>query len=63
MILWTNDPLIKRYAPGSRLGSAPWQVLLWANSRVDLPGQERQTGWRWHCAPLAEWDGVNPRTR
>jgi hypothetical protein len=34
-----------------------------ANGRVDLPGQERQTGWRWHCAPLAEWDGVNPLTR
>jgi hypothetical protein len=37
--------------------------LLWANGRVDLPGQERQTGWRWHCAPLAEWDGADPRGR
>lgn len=48
------------WAPGD---TDPWQALLWANGRVDLPGQERQTGWRWHCAPLAEWDGVNPRTR
>jgi uncharacterized protein (TIGR03083 family) len=48
------------WAPGD---ADPWRALLWANGRVDLPGQERQTGWRWHCAPLAEWDGVNPRTR
>jgi hypothetical protein len=48
------------WAPGD---ADPWQALLWANGRADLPGQERQTGWRWHCAPLAEWDGINPRTR
>lgn len=23
---------------------------------------ERQVEWRWHCAPLTEWDGVNPIT-
>jgi Mycothiol maleylpyruvate isomerase N-terminal domain len=48
------------WAPGD---ADPWRALLWANGRVDLPGQERQTGWRWHCAPPAEWDGVDPRTR
>jgi uncharacterized protein (TIGR03083 family) len=48
------------WAPGD---ADPWRALLWANGRVDLPGQERQTGWRWHCAPLEEWDGVKPRTR
>ena len=24
------------------------------------PGQERQVDWRWQCAPLEEWDGLNP---
>jgi hypothetical protein len=54
---------LRRLFPWAPTDADPWQGLLWANGRVDLPGQERQTGWRWHCAPLAEWDGVNPRTR
>jgi Mycothiol maleylpyruvate isomerase N-terminal domain len=54
---------LRRLFPWAPTDADPWQALLWANGRVDLPGQERQTGWRWHCAPLAEWDGVNPRTR
>jgi uncharacterized protein (TIGR03083 family) len=54
---------LRRLFPCAPTDADPWQGLLWANGRVDLPGQERQTGWRWHCAPLAEWDGVNPRTR
>ena len=54
---------------GSRVGSEltwapsdtpPWKTLLWANDRTDLPGQDRQVGWKWHCAPLSEWDGTNP---
>jgi hypothetical protein len=24
---------------------------------------ERQVDWRWHCAPLEEWDGLNPSRR
>jgi len=54
---------LRRLFPWAPTDADPWQALLWANGRVDLPGQERQTGWRWHCAPLAEWDGVNPLTR
>ncbi len=38
----------------------PWELLLWANGRVELPGRVRQSAWRWHCAPLSEWDGVGP---
>jgi uncharacterized protein (TIGR03083 family) len=38
----------------------PRTTLRWANGRTDLPGRRRQTDWRWHCAPLAEWDGTNP---
>ncbi len=38
----------------------PWEVLLWANGRRDLPGREHQARWRWHCPPLTEWDGARP---
>ena len=38
----------------------PWQLLLWANGRIELPGRVRQSVWRWHCAPLSEWDGTGP---
>ena len=43
-----------------RPGEDPWRVLLWANGRTDLEGRPRQVGWRWHCAPLSEWDGTGP---
>ena len=54
---------LRRLFPWAPDGGDPWQTLLWANGRADLPGLDRQTGWRWHCAPLAEWDGTNPRRR
>ena len=52
--------VLARLFPWHRLGPADdaWRVLLWANGRVDLSGRERQVRWRWHCAPLAEWDGA-----
>jgi uncharacterized protein (TIGR03083 family) len=34
-----------------------WDVMLWANGRIDLPGREPQRRWRWHTPPLREWDG------
>ena len=52
---------LQRLFPWAPTDVDPWQALLWANGRVDLPGRQRQAGWRWHCAPLAEWDGTNPR--
>jgi hypothetical protein len=30
----------------------PWTALLWAMDRVEVPGRPKQTGWRWHGAPL-----------
>jgi uncharacterized protein (TIGR03083 family) len=45
------------WAPGSH---DPWAALLWANGRGDLPGEQRLDRWRWHCAPLEEWDGLRP---
>ena len=41
-------------------GDDPWDVLLWANGRIELSGRDHQDRWRWHCAPLAEWDGARP---
>lgn len=38
----------------------PWQLLLWANGRVSLADRQDQERWRWHCAPLTEWDGSGP---
>jgi hypothetical protein len=54
---------LRRLFPWAPADGDPWRALLWANGRADLPGQERQTRWRWHSAPLAEWDGTNPRRR
>jgi hypothetical protein len=41
-------------------GEAAWDVLRWANGRIELPGRSRVARWRWHCAPLREWDGTAP---
>jgi Mycothiol maleylpyruvate isomerase N-terminal domain len=54
---------LERLFPWAPAGTDPWAALLWANGRIDLPGQERQVDWRWHCAPLQEWDGHNPAAR
>jgi hypothetical protein len=51
---------LTRLFPWHTAGGDPWQILLWANGRIDLPGRPNQRGWRWHCAPLADWDGTQP---
>jgi hypothetical protein len=57
------EATLRRLFPWAPEDTDPWTTLLWANGRADLPGQERQVGWRWHCAPLEEWDGSNPRSQ
>jgi hypothetical protein len=52
--------LLERLFPWHDPGTDAWSTLLWANGRVDLPGAPRRRRWRWHCAPLAEWDGNPP---
>ncbi len=54
--------VMARHFPWHALGPGDdaWQVLLWANGRIDLEGRPRQARWRWHCAPLTEWDGAVP---
>lgn len=36
----------------------PWSLLRWANGRIALGDRPRRSTWRWHCAPLEEWDGT-----
>jgi hypothetical protein len=54
------ERVLSRLFPWHEPGGDPWQTLLWANGRVDLPGRPSQQGWKWHCAPLADWDGNPP---
>jgi hypothetical protein len=56
------ERVLRRLFPWAPTTTSPWQTLLWANGRADLPGQEPQgPDWLWHCAPLHEWDGTVPR--
>lgn len=34
-------------------GTDPWAALLWATDRTELPGRQRQEGWRWRGSPPA----------
>lgn len=52
--------VLTRLFPWHHPEADPWETLLWANGRVDLPGRTRQGTWRWHCAPLADWNGSPP---
>jgi uncharacterized protein (TIGR03083 family) len=49
--------VLGRLFPWHEPGDDPWPTLLWANGRIDLPGQPSQKGWIWHCTPLSDWDG------
>jgi len=31
----------------------PWQLLLWATGRAELPGHDRVRRWRWYAAPAS----------
>ncbi|MPQ97382.1 hypothetical protein GB931_05470 [Modestobacter sp. I12A-02628] len=41
--------------------AGPWAALRWATGRGELPGRDPVAGWRYHPAPLTEWDGRVPR--
>jgi hypothetical protein len=55
------DTVRARLFPWAPADADPWAALLWATGRGELPGREPVTSWRWHCAPLSEWDGTQPR--
>lgn len=52
--------VLARLYPWHTVDGDPWETLLWANGRADLPGRPFQARWRWHCEPLSEWDGSAP---
>jgi hypothetical protein len=53
------DVVVRRLFPWGPTNGDAWQRLQWANGRVDLAGARHvPPTWLWHCAPLAEWDGV-----
>jgi hypothetical protein len=54
------DAVLARLFPWAPADGHPEQTLRWATGRVGVPGLEAATSWRWHCAPLAEWDGRRP---
>jgi hypothetical protein len=43
-------------------GAAPWQSLLWATGRTELPGRPRRTSWRWYGAPHGESEAPETTT-
>ena len=56
--------VLARLFPWAPTDVGHWQSLLWANGRIELPVVGRQDeNWRWHCAPLSEWDGRIPRRK
>jgi hypothetical protein len=62
---WTPPPGLvaatrARLFPWAPADADPWTALLWATGRGELPGHDPVTTWRWHCAPLTEWDGTQP---
>jgi hypothetical protein len=48
--------VLARLFPWQDPGPDAWTTLLWAHDRVPSPGASPRSGWRWHTAPLAEWE-------
>ena len=44
--------VLGRLFPEAPDGADPWEILLWATGRGELPGQPQLREWRWHGAPL-----------
>jgi Mycothiol maleylpyruvate isomerase N-terminal domain len=56
------EQVLARLYPWHDVDGDPWETLQWANGRIELAGRPSQQRWRWHSAPLAEWDGTVPNT-
>lgn len=55
------ERVLRRLFPWAPITDPPWEALLWANGRADLPSRKRLgPDWVSHCAPLDEWDGTVP---
>jgi len=49
--------VVRRLFPWAPGDVDPWEALLWANGRIELPGHPRLVGWHRHAAPLTEGPG------
>ena len=56
------EATLRRIFPWAPRDLDPWTALRWANGRIAVRGLEVAKSWRWHCAPLDEWDGTNPNS-
>jgi uncharacterized protein (TIGR03083 family) len=54
------DHVVRRLFPWTPTDGDPWDRLLWANGRAPLGDRSTSRRWRFHCAPLEEWDGELP---
>ena len=54
--------VVRRLFPWAPHDERSWPTLRWANGRAPLGARPRLENWRWHCAPLDEWDGNGPGT-
>jgi hypothetical protein len=52
------DVTVRRLFPWAPTDGPAWDRLRWANGRIELPDHPRLARWRWHCAPLHDWDGT-----
>jgi uncharacterized protein (TIGR03083 family) len=48
------ERVLARMFPTIRGTEDPWDALLWATGRIELPDRSRRTSWRWHGAPLED---------
>ena len=49
--------VVQRLFPWVTVGDDPWAALQFANGRAPLGDEQPRKKWKWHCAPLEEWDG------
>ena len=54
------DHVVRRLFPWAPTDGDAWDRLLWANGRAPLGDLPTSRRWRFHCAPLEEWDGQVP---
>jgi uncharacterized protein (TIGR03083 family) len=52
--------VLRRLFPWAPRRELAWPTLRWANGRTALGDRPFLESWRWHCAPLVEWDGTGP---
>jgi uncharacterized protein (TIGR03083 family) len=54
------EDVLRRLFPWTSVDGDPWPLLLWSNGRRAVGDRSRLGKWRWHCAPLDEWNGEAP---